>query len=413
MNKGWPVRSLTQGKPASSQFEKVFWLCCICCFGSMASMRACDSLLVSLGSTFNETTQHAARTISMFSLAYGVMQLLYGPLGDRYGKVKVVAIATLACSIGNLIAALSTRFPELVFARVASGVAAAGVIPLTMAWIGDNVPYERRQEVLAILLSATVFGMIAGQWGGALLDHAFGWRIVFIVLAATFLVGGTAACFAARSLVHPTLCAGTSAFQRVRIVLASPWPRTVLAITFTEGVFAFGSLAFIPTYLHVAFGISMPKAGAVVATYGLGGLIYSLCARLILRRICEETVACIGGASLAAGLFTLAASPFWQTAIPACLCAGFGFYALHNTLQAKATQMATQVRGTAVSLFSGFLFLGQSAGILATAWLSGIMSFRSVFLASGVGLFVLSLLLASLSRYHTSHSKRNTATPLD
>ncbi|MFP3681818.1 MFS transporter, partial [Pseudomonas sp. SIMBA_041] len=58
----------------------------------------------------------------------------------------------------------------------------------TMAWIGDTVPYERRQEILARLLGATVFGMIAGQWLGALLADAAGWRASFACLAATCLV---------------------------------------------------------------------------------------------------------------------------------------------------------------------------------------------------------------------------------
>jgi predicted MFS family arabinose efflux permease len=40
-----------------------------------------------------------------------------------------------------------------------------------------------------------------------------------------------------------------------------------------------------------------------------------------------------------------------------------GFYMLHNTLQTNATQMAPTRRGTAVALFAGIFFLGQSAGV--------------------------------------------------
>jgi len=39
----------------------------------------------------------------------------------------------------------------------------------------------------------------------------------------------------------------------------------------------------------------------------------------------------------------------------------------HNTMQANATQMAPQARGTAVSLFSSSLFLGQSIGVVLAA----------------------------------------------
>ncbi|HQZ46612.1 MAG TPA: hypothetical protein PK042_10865, partial [Usitatibacteraceae bacterium] len=54
-----------------------------------------------------------------------------------------------------------------------------------------------------------------------------------------------------------------------------------------------------------------------------------------------------------------------------------GFYMLHNTLQTNATQMAPTRRGTAVALFAGIFFLGQSGGVavagqlaqaIGTAW---------------------------------------------
>jgi predicted MFS family arabinose efflux permease len=66
------------------------------------------------------------------------------------------------------------------------GAAAAGIIPLTMAWVGDNVPYEHRQETLARLLGATLSGMIAGQWLGAWITDALGWRYAFWGLVAVF-----------------------------------------------------------------------------------------------------------------------------------------------------------------------------------------------------------------------------------
>ena len=362
----------------------------------MASLRACDSLLAPLGAAFNQSTERTAQTISMFALAYGVMQLVFGPVGDRFGKIRVIALATLTCSICNLGAALSGDLGELVVARVASGAAAAGIIPLTMAWIGDNVPYARRQEVLAGLLSATVFGIIAGQWAGALLEDAFGWRAVFIVLATVFLVGGVMIFAAARRLDSSPSIERVNGVQRIRTVLGIPWARTILAVTFTEGVFAFGALSFIPTYLHFSFAMSVSRAGGVVALYGVGGLVYSRSAKFMLRRLWAEHIARIGGASLAVAYIALAASPFWPPALLACLFAGFGFHALHNTLQTHATQMAPHARGTAVSLFSSFLFMGQSLGILLAAWLSSFASYNMVFFVSGANLLLLSLLSAHL-----------------
>src|SRR3712207_7161731 len=47
----------------------------------------------------------------------------------------------------------------------------------------------------------------------------------------------------------------------------------------------------------------------------------------------------------------------------AVLAIGLGFYMLHNTLQTNATQMTPEARGTAVSVFSSALYIGQMAGV--------------------------------------------------
>ncbi len=137
-------------------------------FCSMASMRVCDPMLVSLAREFSVTTGDASAVIAAFAVTYGVLQLFYGPLGDRLGKVRVVIGATFACALFSGVTALAPTLPVLVAARAAMGASAAGIIPLSMAWIGDNVPYELRQETLAQLMVATVSGMMAGQWLAAL-----------------------------------------------------------------------------------------------------------------------------------------------------------------------------------------------------------------------------------------------------
>lgn len=377
---------------------RTLWLLGTCAFASMASMRICDVMLPSFAAEFSITTGQAAQTISGFALAYGVLQLFYGPLGDRYGKVRVVGFATLACTIGSAGAAFSPTLDWLVVSRILSGVAAAGIIPLTMAWIGDSVAYEGRQEVLAKLLGATVFGMICGQWLGGLVAEIFSWRMAFVLLAVIFLISGAMLARRARGLASPSPGDMGSMPRRVLDVLAQPWARTVLLVTCSEGALAFSALAFIPSHLHARFNLSMPTAGAVVALYGVGGLLYSRCARVLLRRFGETGLATTGGVCLGIAFAAIASAPSWQWTLPACMLAGFGFYALHNTLQTHATQMAPAVRGTAVSLFACVLFFGQSLGILLAAWVVDTLSSTTVFASSAIGLLLLGGAFASLIR---------------
>lgn len=375
---------------------RILWLLSTCCFASMASMRVCDSLLPSLQSEFGVTMGNAAQTISAFALAYGVMQLFFGPLGDRFGKIRVIALATLACTVGNIGAAVSVHLGQMVAARALSGAAAAGIVPLTMAWIGDTVPYDRRQEILARLLGATVFGMIAGQWLGALVTDTFNWRVSFALLAVISLFAGLFVMRENGTQKADNAASGKGFGHRAFEVLSVPWARTVLIVTFIEGSLAFSTLSFIPSYLHTTFGIPMSKAGGIVALYGLGGLLYSRCARVLVRRLGESNLARLGGACLATSYGALALLNAWQAALLACFLAGFGFYALHNTLQTHATQMAPLARGTAVSLFSCFLFFGQSLGIFCAAWFIDRFSAPPVFATSAAGLLLLALIFSML-----------------
>src|SRR5690606_1236494 len=171
----------------------------------------------------------------------------------------------------------------LIVCRVLSGAAGAGIVPLSMAWIGDNVAYEQRQATLARFLTGTILGMAMGQLAGGLLADTIGWRWAFVLLAVGYvIVGGLLLREVARqAALQPVVAAapaGTGApgahgfVAQVRIVFGTRWARIVLVTVFLEGLLLFGSLAFVPTYLHNRFGLSLTAAGAVVALYALGGL---------------------------------------------------------------------------------------------------------------------------------------------
>ncbi|PMS28804.1 MFS transporter [Paraburkholderia rhynchosiae] len=372
----------------------LFACCCLCCFASMASMRLCDSMLAILAAQFAMPVERAPQTISLFALAYGVFQLFSGPLGDWLGKTRMIALAALACALGNVAAALANNLDQLLAARFFSGAAAAGIVPLTMAWIGDNTADEQRQEALARLLSATVLGMIAGQWGGAALAASLGWRASFLSIAAAFALGALMTASASPRTAQKAALRQLTFVRQTSDILRARWVRLVLLATFIEGSFAYCALAFMPTYLNSAFGLPLSRAGLIASSYGVGGLIFSLSAKRVIRRFKDAHLARAGGLLFAVSLLALTASPRWWCCAPACALAGFGFYALHNVLQNHAAQMAPQASGTAVSLFSCVLFLGQSFGISIGAWWVGHASVRYVFVGCGIGVLALAVAFA-------------------
>jgi predicted MFS family arabinose efflux permease len=339
-------------------------------FASMASMRIGDPMLVVLGQEFQVSTGEASGVVSVFAVVYGLMQLFYGPLGERFGKLRVVSLAVTACALFSAITAMSVNLPMLLVMRGLMGAAAAGIIPLSMAWVGDQVPYERRQETLAKLMSATVIGMMSGLWFGGFAADTLGWRSAFVLLAAMFAVAAVLLWRARQKSPAPAATQPPSLIASFRLtgqLLGTPRVRLILTVTAAEGALVFGAMAFMPTHLHQQFGLSVVAAGSVMMLYGVGGLLYSQMARRWLAWLGERGLVRTGAALVAVGLLVLAwGSGVWLGML-ACLMTGLGFYMLHNTLQVQATQMAPAARGSAVTLFACSLFFGQSTGVLLMA----------------------------------------------
>ena len=125
----------------------------VAAFASAANMRVIDPLLIRLSQEFGTTVGQASIAATLFLFANGVFVLVHGPFGDRYGKMPVVAIACLAAALCCAVSALATSLAMLAAARFLTGVTSSAIIPLAIAWLGDNVPYDKRQATLARFLT--------------------------------------------------------------------------------------------------------------------------------------------------------------------------------------------------------------------------------------------------------------------
>jgi predicted MFS family arabinose efflux permease len=411
----------------------LFWLAAAS-FASMASMRIGDPMLPALAAEFGTTAAGAAGVVTLYTIGYGVSQLAHGPLGDRIGKARYIAGAALAAALASLLCALAPGLAMLEIARLLTGSIAAAIIPLSMAWVGDTVPYGERQATLAKFLNGTILGLILGQAMGGAMADTLGWRWAFVLLAAIFAVSGwklravvragavanagaaagtsgatapSSPSLASAASLDPAVPAGTLA--RYGLVLRSAWARTILAVVAIEGLFAFGALAFVPTSLHERAGLPVWLAGATVAAFGLGGFAYTTTAARLVRRFGETGLALAGGVVLAAGFALIAAAPGALAGAVACALIGLGYHMLHNTLQTHATQMAPSVRGTAVALFAMSLFIGQSLGVTLAAGALHATGFVPVFAMAAVGLLATGAAFSMLLRRRIHHSGRERA----
>ena len=360
-------------------------------FTSMASMRMCDPMLVQWAADFDVSHGQASHVIAAFAIAYGVMQLVYGPWGQRLGYVRLVTWAAGINAVLSVLTALSPSLELLTASRAAMGGIAACIIPLCMAWMGDKISYELRQQTLARLMSATVTGLMAGQWFGGFAAQYLGWRWAFAALALLFALATVLLYMSDMYQAwHPPENQATvtvmTYLQETMGLFKQQNTQRVLLLTLLEGAFAFGVIVFIPSVLIQDFGMSASSAGAAMLLYGLGGLMYSQFAKHWLKLFGEAGLALAGGILIGLGLTLLLWFDQQAGALLACLVTGLGLYMLHNVLQTQATQMAPHNRSTSMALFASVLFLGQSVGVVALSLSldAGLLNQSLALIAAGI-----------------------------
>ncbi len=384
--------------PVPSQTRAIALLA-VAGFASQAQVRAIDSLLPQIAADFDVTVGAASIVVSAYLIMHGTMQLFIGPFGDRFGKYRVIAINAALSAVFVFSCGLTQTLTSLTIARLACGATAAWIIALGMAYIGDVVPYERRQQVLGRYLSGQITGQLFGQAAGGIIGDAFGWRAVFLVLGAIFA-------FAAIALLRelsinpltrppPHHAARTAGFLAdYSAVVGNPWARTVMLAVFREGAFMFGAFAYVGADLHLRFGLNFTLVGIVIGMFGVGGLIYAGLVKQLVRLFGQTGLAAYGGVVLGIAYLTLSLAPVWWITPLGVMLVGLGFYMLHNTLQTNATQMSPEARGTAVALFSAALYIGQPAGVALVAPVIDRVGAAPVFLVAAILLPALGLWFA-------------------
>jgi len=157
-----------------------------------------------------------------------------------------------------------------------------------------------------------------------------------------------------------------------------------------------GAFPFTGSYLIEVFDRSTGEAGLIVAVFGIGTFLYTRLAGRLLGLFGEKRLIAFGGAVLAIGLAGIAAAPGWWAVALLQLPMGMAFYMFHGVLQARATEVLPEARGTAVSAFAMALFLGQSLGALAFGAVLHAAGYGAVFAGAAVSVAALATWVATM-----------------
>ncbi len=151
-------------------------------FGLLA-MTICLPSMQEWGAIFGSSQASVQLTFSAYVVAYGALQLIYGPLSDRLGRRPVLMAGLALAGVGSLAAALSTDMPMLIAARAIQGAGAAAGMVVGRAMVQDLFDGPERTRVMAYV--GMVMGVcppIATIVGGQL-HVRLGWQANFVLLA--------------------------------------------------------------------------------------------------------------------------------------------------------------------------------------------------------------------------------------
>lgn len=323
--------------------------------------------------------------LTTFLYAYGISNLIVGPIGDRLGPRKAMSLSILLWAVAMVIGGLAGTFAIMIATRILLGFGEGMHWPMQSSFVKNWFPpNERARANSAWLLGVMVGPMIAIPVLSAIV-YSYGWRISFGVLAALGLIplilvwffttdkprGNRFVNEAERDLIESGLRAEHEAAAQtmkpgsepVRSFLVDQrfWLVTV-AFMCSASMF-WGTIAWLPSYLKVARNFSWSQMGSLATLpYVLGTITVIVCGFLAdktARKAVFPVIALVGGALSIYFGATVAdniSSAYWMSASMAFI--GIGAASYWTIMQ---NIVPTASIGSAAGVMNGVTSLGSAS----------------------------------------------------
>lgn len=251
-------------------------------------------------------------TITAYFLSFGLAQLIYGPLADRFGRKPPIYAGLGIFLVGTIFCALAPDIRWLIAARFVQGLGGAALMVVPRAIIRDLYTGAQGTKLMAlIMLVISVSPMLAPLVGSGVIAFG-GWRAVFWVIAAATLVSLTLLTVAQPETLAPENRAPiriASLARGARTLLGDP---TFMGLTFIGGLGISSFFVFLtsaPFVYTEQFGLSPTGFSIAFAVNAIGFFAASQAAGFLGERFGMARVILWGatGFALFASLLTLVA----------------------------------------------------------------------------------------------------------
>ena len=115
---------------------------------------------------------------TLFLIGYG-MALVWGPIADRFGRVRTMMLSIFCFSLFTLLAAFATGIKSLALFRFMAGVGIGGEWSVGAALVSEDWPEERRTMGAALMHTGYYIGFFLAGLANIVIGSHFGWRAMF------------------------------------------------------------------------------------------------------------------------------------------------------------------------------------------------------------------------------------------
>jgi MFS family permease len=230
--------------------------------------------------------KQAGLLATYFLVSYAVISPLMGFAGDRFNRMKLLAIGIGIWSLATLGSGLAQSYGQLALARSLLGIGEATNGVLTPTILMDLFPREKRARALSFFYLAMPLGGALGLSLGGWISTRYGWNTAFFVVAAPGLLAAVSTLLlpepvrgesegVSTNLLREHERVGASREDYIDLMVNSSYTYSVLGMAFYT--FAIGGLAYwLPTFFHVARNMPLDQVdhwlGAVTVVASISGM---------------------------------------------------------------------------------------------------------------------------------------------
>ena len=342
-------------------------------------------------------------TLTLYFVAFGVLQLVVGPLSDRYGRRPVFLVGFGVFALASVGAALARTLEWLVAARTVQALGAATAVIVPRAIVQDTHSGAGAARAMAFVAMLQSVAPAVAPFLGGLIELFLDWRFDFWLLAAWAALMVVVAWRALPETRDPDNVAGVGwgeMLARYRRLLGSArFLGYTLNLSFMVAIF-FAFLTAGPTLLQGLFGLSALRFSWVLMAIALGFLAGNLISTWLTPRFGIDRMLALFSALILAATGALAlladSSGVWAVIVPTIVY-GVGNGVVFPNAIAGATGVDRTIAGAAAS-FMGLIQFAIGAAATFTVGhlaLDSVAAFAWPAVASAVvSLAVLALVFA-------------------